>query len=257
VLGVRGAGPIGHRLLWFSDVTLARFPTDMAPGDAERVAIRAGIDYLLSPEAHRSWSFSGAAGWGEVDFESATLDFDRPLASVGVGQRVQMANSVLFRWELRVEAMLGSSGLFGDSVQNVEALVGWALPIGRSGHDADSDGIPDRKDRCAFTPVGAVVDERGCAVDSDGDGVPDGLDRCPSSPAGARVNADGCPNDFDRDGVPDVLDRCPRTTPGAKVDEMGCELDSDRDGISDGLDACPDTPPGFAVDARGCPVPGR
>lgn len=254
VFGVRGAGPIGNRFNWFGDVTVARFPTDMSTGVAERVALRAGAEFFLGPPKPMSWFFSGAAGWGEVDFETNTLDFDRLLASVGGGQRFELKNTVLFRWELRVEGLLGNTGLFGDSVQNVELLLGWSLPIGRTGRDADDDGVPDRRDRCAFTPRGSRVDERGCAIDSDGDLVPDGIDRCPDSPPKSRVNAEGCPNDFDRDGVPDVLDRCPRTPPGVKVDALGCEMDSDRDGIFDGIDTCPDTPAGVAVDVHGCPV---
>lgn len=255
VFGVRGAGPIGSRFQWFADVTVARFPTEMATGVAERTALRAGAEFFLGPPQRSAFFFSGAAGWGMVDFEKSTLDFDRPLVSVGGGQRFELRNTVLFRWELRVEGLVGNEGLFGDSVQNVELLFGWSLPVGSAGRDADDDGVSDRKDRCAFTPRGARVDERGCAIDSDGDLVPDGLDRCPDSPPKSRVNAEGCPNDFDRDGVPDVLDRCPRTPPGAKVDSQGCELDSDGDRVLDGIDACPDTPAGVAVDAHGCPLP--
>jgi OOP family OmpA-OmpF porin len=251
---VRGAGPIAQRLLWFGDITVALFPTDMSTGFAERVALRGGIEVLIGPPKCRSWFFSGAGGWGKVDFETQTLDFSRPLVSAGVGQRFHLRNSVYFRWELRAEALMGNSGLFGDSVQNVEALAGWSLPVGSVGRDSDNDGVSDRKDRCAFTPPGAQIDKKGCALDADGDEIPDGVDRCPDTPPNTLVSAEGCPRDFDGDGVPDVIDRCPRTVPGAKVDDLGCALDSDRDGVPDGVDACPDTPAGVAIDARGCPA---
>ncbi len=59
--------------------------------------------------------------------------------------------------------------------------------------DLDKDGVPDRVDFCADTPVGALVDEKGCPLDSDGDGVYDGLDRCPATPASTKVDVNGCP----------------------------------------------------------------
>jgi hypothetical protein len=59
--------------------------------------------------------------------------------------------------------------------------------------DSDRDGVSDRRDRCRDTPLGALVDSRGCPTDRDGDGVFDGIDRCPTTPPGAPVNEFGCP----------------------------------------------------------------
>src|SRR5439155_1701166 len=58
--------------------------------------------------------------------------------------------------------------------------------------DTDSDGVPNKSDRCPDTPKGAVVDAGGCPLDTDGDKVYDGLDTCPGTPAGVPVNAGGC-----------------------------------------------------------------
>ena len=257
VYGIRGARLVGRRFLWFGDLTVAEFPTDLAEGNAERVAVRTGLDLLLGTPGKWNWFASAAAGYAEVDFAKLRADFHRPLASLGGGQRFALRNGTLLRWELRGEALLGNSGLRGDGVQNVELLVGWGIPLGRAGsgggHDADRDGVPDRRDRCAFTPLGSPVDERGCAIDSDGDRVPDGVDKCPGTPSGARVGSDGCPTDFDRDGVPDGIDTCARTPRGARVDEKGCPLDADGDGVPDGLDRCLDTPAEERVDSVGCP----
>ena len=88
--------------------------------------------------------------------------------------------------------------------------------------DSDGDGVPDRKDKCPDTPMGAFVDEFGCPKDSDGDGVYDGLDKCPDTPKGATVDARGCPKDSDMDGVYDGLDKCPDTPKDVEVDEHGC-----------------------------------
>jgi len=63
------------------------------------------------------------------------------------------------------------------------------------GIDSDRDGVPDSRDRCPGTPLGALVDDRGCPTDADGDGVPDGIDRCPGTPRGTPVDSFGCPRD--------------------------------------------------------------
>ena len=126
--------------------------------------------------------------------------------------------------------------------------------------DADMDGVIDANDRCANTPAGTRVDASGCAVpvDSDRDGVMDNVDACANTPAGTRVDARGCPVpvDSDRDGVMDNVDRCPNTAAGTRVDANGCAIpvDSDSDGVMDNADACPNTAAGVRVDARGCAV---
>ena len=124
--------------------------------------------------------------------------------------------------------------------------------------DADHDGVVDSRDKCPGTPLGVIVDRKGCPVDTDGDGVPDYLDKCPNTPpeAYASIDQNGCPIDTDGDGVADYLDQCPDTPKGAKgfVDKKGCLLDTDNDSVPDYLDKCPDTPKeaiGF-VDKNGC-----
>jgi outer membrane protein OmpA-like peptidoglycan-associated protein len=121
-------------------------------------------------------------------------------------------------------------------------------------YDTDKDGVPDSRDECPGTPLGAHVDEWGCEIDSDGDGVPDGIDKCPDTPRLAVVDVSGCPLDSDGDGVFDGLDFCPSTVPGTPVDDRGCPKDSDGDGVRDDRDKCPNTPKGAIVDANGCPI---
>ena len=120
--------------------------------------------------------------------------------------------------------------------------------------DQDNDGIRDRKDKCAGTPVSTKVDKTGCPVDSDGDWVADGIDLCSKTPAGWAVNAEGCPIDADEDGIVDADDRCAYTQRGAKVDSAGCPNDADQDRVLDGLDRCAYTPYGAEIDRFGCPV---
>jgi outer membrane protein OmpA-like peptidoglycan-associated protein len=137
---------------------------------------------------------------------------------------------------------------------NVQA--GLVFTFGRLDFDNDGDGVKNRKDKCPYTPVGALVDKYGCPIDSDGDGVTDDKDLCPNTPQGVTVDANGCPVDNDGDGVPDYLDQCPDTPYGVAVDENGCPIDSDGDGVPDYLDQCPDTPAEAygKVDANGCPL---
>ncbi len=118
--------------------------------------------------------------------------------------------------------------------------------------DSDGDGVLDYLDRCHDTPYPAAVDSKGCLLDSDGDGVADYYDRCPDTPYGVAVDRAGCPLDSDGDGVPDYLDACPNTPQGTLVRNNGCPYDSDNDGVYDGIDRCPDTPQGAQVDTVGC-----
>jgi outer membrane protein OmpA-like peptidoglycan-associated protein len=121
--------------------------------------------------------------------------------------------------------------------------------------DGDKDGVVDRLDKCPTTPAGRTVNAQGCELDGDGDGVVDALDKCPTTPAGRTVNAQGCELDGDGDGVVDALDKCPTTPAGNKVNAQGCDLDTDGDGIIDKADQCPDTPAGDRVDNKGCSLP--
>ncbi len=137
--------------------------------------------------------------------------------------------------------------LFAIMLLAVTPLLAW-------GTDSDNDGIKDRKDHCAATPVGAKVDKLGCPVDSDTDGVFDGIDRCSRTPQGWPVDEMGCPSDTDRDKVVDAQDGCASTPAGARVDSKGCPWDSDGDTVLEGLDLCGGTLRGYQVDDHGCPV---
>lgn len=60
--------------------------------------------------------------------------------------------------------------------------------------------------------------------DEDGDFILDFEDDCPGTPLGVIVDMRGCPLDSDNDGVPDYLDLEPNTAPGAWVDENGISI---------------------------------
>ncbi|GHU67128.1 hypothetical protein FACS189413_01340 [Bacteroidia bacterium] len=138
---------------------------------------------------------------------------------------------------------------------NLQAGVILAFGGGKGNKDDDGDGVKNSKDKCPFTPVGYIVDKKGCPIDADKDGVADNVDLCPDTPADVQVDDRGCPIDSDGDGVPDYLDNCPDTPEAARghVDENGCPKDGDGDGVPDYLDKCLNTPAGVDVDENGCP----
>lgn len=168
---------------------------------------------------------------------------------LGGGFRAAVSSVVMIRGEVDYQQNSDVT-----SFSNIVASLGLSvMAISRPLVDTDQDGVFDRKDKCAATPVGAIVTTKGCPSDTDRDGVPDGLDRCPDTPRGATVSTAGCPTDTDQDGVADGVDQCHDTAAGAQVDATGCPTDADGDGVPDGLDRCPDTPAGAAVDTLGCP----
>ncbi|HEX5030142.1 MAG TPA: OmpA family protein [Candidatus Eisenbacteria bacterium] len=203
-------------------------------------------------------------GWSSQEFEpqdSTGADSKRDGFNIGAGVKLHFNPRVALRLEARdmiyswsdEEQAAGAS----DKSQSSFAFTGGLqLSLGGGGKapDEDADGIPDKKDSCPGTPVGAVIDAKGCPVDSDGDGVPDGIDTCAGTVAGAKVDAKGCPTDEDSDGVVDGIDTCPGTLAGCTVDAKGCPSDADADGVCDGLDQCASTPTGATVDAKGCPT---
>ena len=173
----------------------------------------------------------------------------------GIGDRIFLGERVAVRLEARA-IYSPNTGLPGGTwAGHIVGSAGLSVFTGPSAlHDADGDGIADKKDACPGTPGGAIVDTHGCPTDSDRDGVYNGLDACPNTIEHAEVDASGCPKDSDHDGVYDGLDKCPGSMTGARVDAQGCPMDADADGVPDGPDQCPNTPAGATVDTTGCPV---
>lgn len=265
--GGRAGAVFARRWTWFVDGTIAEIDSKTGFGQATELAARSGIEMLFRQGATLGWFANAGAGWLDFDYERAgSLDFHRPMGSVGVGQSIRWGPTRRVRWEWRWDFALNDSGLGGEGVQQGRLLAGlmWgprktsvkaadATPLRAPDTvDADGDGVRNRNDTCAGTPAGALVDASGCPKDSDADGVPDGIDRCPGTPAGSGVDAAGCLTDADGDGVHDGSDACPRTPQGAKVDDFGCPEDRDGDRVPDGVDQCPGTPFGARVDAEGC-----
>ncbi len=194
----------------------------------------------------------GTVGVGATMFRGNGTRKSSTGAHVGAGVRSMVGENLALRVEARLQ--YDNFSEFEDPAYNSTASAGISYFAGGGPpRDTDSDGVPDKRDRCASTPRGATVDVRGCPSDTDRDGVLNGLDRCPDTPANTPVDANGCTRDTDRDGIADNADRCANTPAGTPVDATGCPRDADRDGVADNLDRCADTPAGTPVDANGCP----
>ena len=195
-------------------------------------------------------------GYSRLDFESgAPYRFTDAAVHGAIGERLFLGDHAALRVEVR-GLYAPNSGFPGtDWAGHLVGSLGLSIFTGAGTlADEDHDGVPDKRDVCANTPLGATVDVHGCPIDSDHDGVYDGIEQCPGTPVGARVDAKGCPMDSDHDGVYDGLDQCSNTPVGAHVDAKGCPTDADGDGVPDGIDQCPNTPTGAIVDAAGCPL---
>src|SRR5213083_2241162 len=194
-------------------------------------------------------------GYSLLDFGTrAPYRFTDNAVHGGAGARIFLTPRVALRVEGRGVYVPSTKYAVGSTTAtHVVVTAGLSVfHLGGPPQDSDKDGVPDKKDACPNTPLGATVDARGCPTDSDKDGVPDGIDQCPNTPAGVHVDPKGCPLDSDGDGVPDGIDQCANTPAGATVDAVGCPTDSDKDGVPDGLDQCPNTAAGALVDATGC-----
>ncbi len=178
-----------------------------------------------------------------------------------VGLRLFITDNIAFRSDLSVDHVWApfneGAVIVEDTVtshNNWAISTGFTFGAGAAPRDSDGDGVPDRDDQCAATPMGVSVDAVGCRVDSDGDGIFDEADACANTPRGVSVDARGCRVDSDGDGVADEDDSCANTPAGVRVTANGCRVDTDGDGVFDEDDACANTPSGVRVDNRGCRV---
>lgn len=137
--------------------------------------------------------------------------------------------------------------------------------------DDDSDGVPNRQDRCPddYEDLDGFEDDDGCLDgDNDGDGLDDEEDECPNraEDLDGIEDLDGCPDadepDDDGDRYFGADDKCPAEAEDFDgfEDWDGCpEPDNDQDQLPDLNDLCPDAPEdinGFEDD-DGCPDAGR
>jgi len=254
---VGGGGRLGY---FFSRVVGIEFemgyqqPTPYAGGNNATATLASGSLVFNTGNEHNLFYVLG--GYTRLEFSDRPgYAFSDNAVHGAIGDRLFLGGQVALRIEGRAIYAPTTRFSSGNWAGHVVGSAGLSIFTGPYAvHDADLDGVADRKDACPGTPTGAVVDARGCPSDSDRDKVFNGLDACPNTVEGAEVDARGCPKDTDSDGVSDGIDKCPNTATGARVDAQGCPTDTDGDGVPDGPDQCPNTPAGATVDTTGCPV---
>src|SRR5690554_7023914 len=213
---------------WAVEAVYSRADADRkyVDGDSEFEELRLdGLYYFRGQDS--AWNPYLAFGAGHADFGdgpvfTAGTNHDETRVNVGAGVRYNISDMISLRGDLREFHGIDES-TFDTMVSLGLSLAFHRTTTEPKPADADNDGVPDSRDQCANTPVGAQVDSRGCELDADNDGVADSKDQCPNTPAGAEVNSRGCELDSDNDGVVNSKDQCPNTAVGAEVDETGCE----------------------------------
>src|SRR6266568_3933907 len=193
------------------------------------------------------WMLYALGGYSVLDFGTRDpYHFTDNAAHAAAGVRLFLSNRIALRLEGRAVYSPKTQYTLGSATAtHYVATAGLSVfhlgggPV----KDSDKDGVPDDRDACPDTPIGAVVDQRGCPLDSDHDGVPDGIDKCPETPPGARVDAVGCPLPAEQvkaapvsppvpaapaapapapPMTPVVPPKCPPAPPGSQVDANGC-----------------------------------
>jgi len=180
-----------------------------------------------------------------------------PVAYAGVGFTLAFSG----RWQLRLDGRQGvMPGRSSRITRSTELQVGLIARFGGKG-ERRVPVVQAQPGAGGTVAIGDVTAPAQDDKDSDSDGVPDRLDRCPDQAESENGvdDADGCPEpDPDDDEIVGELDACPDDPEDTDrfEDEDGCpDLDNDRDGLEDTKDACPNEPEtrNGIGDADGCP----
>ncbi|MDH3271131.1 MAG: OmpA family protein [Gemmatimonadota bacterium] len=259
-----GGGLIGvfiARNLAFEGVAARTWTEDASPAgvDGTHTPLRARLVYAVPLS---SWLYPLIGVGGVYNRYEGFFEENDWAGSGLVGFKAYLTDRLSFRSDVSADyawAPFNDGATVGGSA--VDSHLNWTLNAGLSidvgtgrARDTDGDGVRDRLDACASTPLGVRVDSAGCRVDGDGDGVFDEDDLCLTTPRGVRVDPQGCRVDSDGDGVFDEDDRCSATPVGVRIDDSGCRVDTDGDGVFDEDDRCSGTVAGVRVDASGCRV---
>ena len=204
---------------WAFRIEAYELDIDASPNDAN--GNRFGVDALYFLSDDLLYAFGGLKNTKIVDSDA--------MVNIGLGKHWDVSDNVKIITEVAVYQPLAS----GNSNTHIGLKLGLAYTFGGStmtampiSVDSDNDGVFDKMDDCANTPIGTRVDNVGCALDSDSDGVLNTIDMCPDTPAGSKVSPIGCSLilDTDQDGVLNDVDQCEDTPMTDKVDENGCSV---------------------------------
>jgi len=203
------------------------------------------------------WNVSPDKSTGTVSYTQSSAGFIfQPCYSLYLSDKVALNIGGFFIYQMFTHAPTGARltdkvGEYNSFLSNVTTVnsTSYGGNLGMRFYfskfsDRDKDGVPNRFDKCPWTP--GIKEFDGCP-DSDGDGIPDSQDSCVDVPGLKHFH--GCP-DSDGDGIPNYDDACPYQAGPAKT--MGCP-DTDNDGLPDNEDKCPNE--AGPVSNDGCPIP--
>ena len=188
--------------------TQTKLKDDVANASADMTFYHGSLDLIFEPRVGKFGGPFIAAGGGYVNTSTTNVspsgsiafansdkadELKQGVAEAALGWMFPLGEHMGLRLEARNLLWVPKNDV-GSAKLNYQ-VYGGALEfqLGGKAKDTDADGVPDKKDKCPATPVGAKVDATGCPMDTDGDGVFDGLDKCDNTPAGAKVDKDGCP----------------------------------------------------------------
>jgi OOP family OmpA-OmpF porin len=203
---------------WAFRIEASKLDIDASPNNAN--GSRFGVDMMYFLQDDSLYAFGGLKNTEIVDSDT--------MANIGIGRHWHVNDNVKIITEAAAYQTLAS-----NSNTHIGLKLGLAYTFGGSNMtakpisvDSDNDGVFDKMDQCAGTPIGTRVDSVGCALDSDGDGILNTIDMCPDTPAGKKVSSVGCSLilDTDQDGVLNDADQCENTPITDKVDENGCSV---------------------------------
>ena len=113
-------------------------------------------------------------GYSRLDFEKiAPYRFTDDAAHGAIGDRIFLGNQAALRFEVRGYYTPNTGFAGADWAGHIVGSVGLSI-FTRSGPppDTDHDGVPDRRDACPDTPVGATADARAHRSRQDEPGQP-------------------------------------------------------------------------------------
>ena len=139
--------------------------------------------YLPHLEGNLTWFLAGERSFSPYLTAGAGLAYFKAQGAAGGRKRFDYGGGGGFlaklseKLSLRVEGRdirykVVVSGSGAEEYKNhPETFAGLSFGFGGAPKDLDSDGVPDKVDRCPGTPLGARVDALGCPIDGDGDEI--------------------------------------------------------------------------------------
>jgi len=172
---------------WAFRIEASKLDIDASPKDANGNRFGADVLYFLPDDL--LYAFGG--------LKLTEIVYDDAMVNIGLGKHWDISDDVKIITEAAVYRTLSS----GSNITHVGLKLGLAYTFGGStvtampiSVDSDNDGVFDKMDQCANTPIGTRVDNVGCTLDgdADGDGVLNTVDMCPDTPMTDKVNEAGC-----------------------------------------------------------------